>query len=152
MGMVVLGRARSSLGWSLGWGWQQGWAGGTGHAVPWPCCSPCVPRTPQSLGSGVCHGFCVGQPWVWGLPSGCPKDGPRSQGEFLPTKGNPNHGKIQCCCWQHQSPHSVSAQPPEFNGIRCLHTKLSRCGCVGWAETFLCRSNMQLMPMIEELT
>lgn len=78
--------------------------------------------------------------------------GPYFQGEFLPPKGSPNHGKIQCCYWQCQSPHCVSAQPLEFSGIRCLHTELSRCGCVGWAETFLCGSNMQLMPMIEDLT
>lgn len=119
---------------------------------PWPRCAvalvqPVCPQDPAEFGVwdyGV--GSVAPLCWPgWGLRASQvagPKYGPHFQG---------NPGKIQCCCWQHQSPHCASAELPEFSGIRCLHTKLSRCGCVGWAETFLCRSNMQLMPMIEDL-
>lgn len=141
--------------------WVGAWARGDSRARLVSLATLCHGPGAARVSPGPCR--------VWGLGLRCglsstsvlarlgsegsqltgPRYGPHFQGEFPSPKGNP--GKIQCCCWQHQSPRRVSAEPPEFSGIRCLHTKLSRCGCVGWAETFLCRSNMQLMPMIEDL-
>lgn len=127
----------------------------------WPRCAmalvqPVCPQDPAGFGVWD-YGVGSVVPLCWpglGLSShgAGPRCGPHSPGEFLPPKGNPKHGKIQCCCWQHQCPRCVSAQALEFRGIWCLHTKLSRCGSAGWAETFLCGSNMQLMPMTEDLT
>lgn len=158
MGMIVLEGARSFLGLSLGLpGWQQGWAGGRGPAV----------RLHQVSGPSAAHvppGFHRG--WGWALRLLC-----RLRSNYMvPGLGSQPSwtAGIRLAQGMHpifrvhsslgretpttaKSSDAASAHPHEFSGIRCLDIKLSRCGCVGWAKIFLCRSDMQLMPLIQNL-
>lgn len=151
-GMTVLERAPSFLGLSLGLlGWQRGWAGSHAHAVSLVLLQPLCLQDSAEAEAGICD-YCVGSvapicclglglsPQEW-RASGWPT-------ECTPFPGKPE-GKPQP--WPNPVTLPTAAHPNEFSGIRCLDIKWSRCRCVGWAKIFLCRSNMQLKPMIKNL-
>lgn len=107
----------------LGW-WPWGWVGGRGHLVH-QASGPCADSTEADARGCNC---CVGSV----APICCLGLGLSPLEQWVPH------------------PY-VSTHTYGFTGIRCLDIKLSRCRCVGWAKIFLSRSNMQLMPMIENL-